>query len=462
MSTKKKVLILIPDGVGLRNFVFSDFPKIARENNLELHYWNGTNFDLKEFDLKSLKLQGKAHYKTNLFKKVRKDIEIDRFIKKYDNDIYKSYLFKSKPSNLKSLVKQYWVKVLKIKYKNNLEGLRESIKFQERKTSYYENCVNQLKAHQPQVVFCTNQRPVQAIAPIIAAQDLSIPTATFIFSWDNIPKATMVIETDFYFVWSNFMAKQLIEYYPYIDKSQIIVTGSPQFELHSKNRHKLEKSIFLKRYNIPENKRIICFSGDDITTSPHDPEYLNDVCKAVKQLNAKGHNFIVVFRPCPVDFSNRYNDVLKNHKDIVYNLRPKWKKQGEIWNTVLPTPEDQELLYNTIVHSDLIINLGSSMVFDAACHNKACAYINYNPNVPNLKKDVNLVYKYVHFQSMPSDNCVIWLNSKEEIAKKILEGINNSKTYILEAKNWFEYICKSPEHLASKRIIKSLNYIIKK
>jgi hypothetical protein len=35
---------------------------------------------------------------------------------------------------------------------------------------------------------------------LLAAQQLGIPTATFIFSWDNLPKATMVVETDYYFV----------------------------------------------------------------------------------------------------------------------------------------------------------------------------------------------------------------------------------------------------------------------
>jgi hypothetical protein len=37
---------------------------------------------------------------------------------------------------------------------------------------------------------------------LLAAQQLGIPTATFIFSWDNLPKATMVVETDYY-VWSD-------------------------------------------------------------------------------------------------------------------------------------------------------------------------------------------------------------------------------------------------------------------
>jgi hypothetical protein len=56
-----------------------------------------------------------------------------------------------------------------------------------------------------------------AVAPLLAAQDLGIPTATFIFSWDNLPKATMVVEANYYFVWSHHMKRELLLYYPNIE-----------------------------------------------------------------------------------------------------------------------------------------------------------------------------------------------------------------------------------------------------
>lgn len=451
-----KVLILLPDGVGLRNFVFTQFPEFFKHHNLELKFWNATDYDLAQHALKSIELKGNAHFKTDLYKRARKEIEIKTFVKNFDNDIFNQYLFKTRPSGFKSLTKHIWLKLIIHKYKNSLHRLREKIVSQERQTSYYKNCMIHLQSEQPKMIFCTNQRPAQAIAPILAAQDLGVPTATFIFSWDNLPKATMVIETDYYFVWSDFMAKQLLEYYPYIEGKQIIVTGSPQFELHSNPKYNISKTEFCKKFNLPKDKKYICFSGDDITTSPHDPDYLNDVCEAIKLLNSKGFNFAVIFRPCPVDFSDRYDKVLEKHKKLVYCLRPKWKPQGLGWNSVMPTPEDQALLYNTIAHSELIINLGSSMVFDAACHGKACVFINYNPDVNELKKDVKLVYKYIHFQSMPSKDAVIWLNSKAEIAEKLLEGLQNPFPYIEQAKKWFSIICKQPENSASERIVNAL------
>ena len=67
---------------------------------------------------------------------------------------------------------------------------------------------------------------------MLAARDLNIPTAVFIFSWDNLPKGMLVVEADYYFVWSTHMKNELLYYYSNIKESQIRITGSPQFEGH--------------------------------------------------------------------------------------------------------------------------------------------------------------------------------------------------------------------------------------
>ena len=77
-----------------------------------------------------------------------------------------------------------------------------------------------LRKHTPNFVFCTNQRPLSGIAPILAARDLSIPTGTFIFSWDNLPKGMLVVESDYYFVWSDYMKMELMKYYSFIKEEE--------------------------------------------------------------------------------------------------------------------------------------------------------------------------------------------------------------------------------------------------
>jgi hypothetical protein len=69
-------------------------------------------------------------------------------------------------------------------------------------------------------------------------------------------------------------------------------------------------------------------------------------------------------------FSDRYDAVLAKNADILTAVDPKWKKMGDYWNTVLPTAEDLDLQVNTIAHTEMVINLGSSMVFDYISYDK--------------------------------------------------------------------------------------------
>ncbi|MBZ4041942.1 glycosyltransferase family 28 protein [Flavobacterium hibisci] len=460
----KKIFILLPDGIGLRNFAFSNFYKIGLENNFDIRYWNNTPFDLTSLNFDEIKIHGaKSNPLTDSYKNARKHIELNLSIKAQKDTVYDTYRFpftykKIKPA-LKNLVTNFLITTHSSS--KGLKKIRKKIKSLESSTPYYNTCIEILQKEKPDFVFCTNQRPVLAIAPLLAAKKLGIPTATFIFSWDNVPKATMVVETDFYFVWSGHMKKELLQYYSYIKESQVFITGTPQFEFHFDKLKLISKEEFFKEHQLDLDKRYICYSGDDVTTCPDDPQYLSDVAKAVRELNSQGNSLGIIFRRCPVDFSDRYDFILEKNKDIITPIAPLWQKIGEGWNTILPTRADNLLQVNTIRHTEMVINLGSSMVFDYACFKKPCAFINYDvPNKIDKKWSVSKIYNYIHFRSMTDKKAVIWLNSKGEIADKIKLSLEQKNEIVNNAQNWFKIINQDPPEDASIRIWENIEAIL--
>jgi len=456
---KNKIFIFLPDGVGLRNFAFTNFYALAKDKGLNVTFWNNTPFPLNELGFDECRIHhSKSSNYTDLFKRARTQIDLNQNIKKSGDKVYDSYRFPNSNKNTKIILKNIAVKVLTNWYdsEKGIARLRKKIQQSERKTAYYKESLATLQKEKPAIVFCTNQRPLTAIAPLLAAQDLGIPTAVFIFSWDNLPKATMVVESDFYFVWSEHMKAELLFYYPYIKENQIFVTGTPQFEPHFNTNLLVSRQDFFAEYKLDPNKKYICFSGDDITTSPDDPQFLSDFADAVKTLNDKGLPLGIIFRRCPVDFSDRYDAVLQNHKNIITAIAPKWEKMGQRWNAILPTEADLALQVNTIAHTEMVINLGSSMVFDYVAFEKPCLYINYD--MAHIKK----VFKYVHFRSMPSKDAVVWVNSPDEIAAKIEKLLVNKTATVKNAAQWFEKINQHPVNEASERILNSIHQIINK
>lgn len=462
--SKKKIFILLPDGIGLRNFAYSSFYDLGKKKNFDVVFWNNTAFHLSALGFNEIKIDNaKTHPLTDIYKNVKIQSELNLNIKKTKDEVYNSYRFPVSYSTLKNAIKSIVVQSLTGFYfsQNGLIKIRDKMNKLERKTAFYFQSLKTLENERPALVFCTNQRPVLAIAPLLAAQDLGIPTACFIFSWDNLPKATLVVETDYYFVWSNHMKRELLFYYPNIKVKQVFVTGTPQFESHFDESCLQSREVFFKNYELDLNKKYICYSGDDLTTCPDDPQYLEHTATAIRELNKKGHSLGIIFRRCPVDFSPRFDKILEVYQDVIVSIAPKWEKQGEMWNTILPTPADVILQTNTIAHTEMVINMGSSMVFDYVAHDKACVYINYDvANKVKVNWSVRNIYNFVHFRSMPNPKAVFWINSSEEIASKIEEVLKDSKETVGCAKNWFEVINQHPPQEASLRIWNAIDEII--
>ena len=127
----------------------------------------------------------------------------------------------------------------------------------------------------------------------------------------------------------------------------------------------------------------------------------------------------------------------------------------------MPTPADLVLQMNTIAHTELVINLGSSMVFDYAAHGKPCAYINYDiENGTNPKWSVKHIYKFIHFRSMPDKNAVVWLNNSRSMADEIEKMLSRKENPVEDALRWFEKINVAPAADASHRICNAFKSIL--
>jgi hypothetical protein len=368
-------------------------------------------------------------------------------------------------NNLKSILKSAFVRFHETfsATPKGWQKLMDQMNAAERSTARYQELKAQLVAHQPDLVFCTTQRATQAIAPLLAAQDLGIKTACWIYSWDNLPKGMTTVETDYYFVWSELMKSQLLEYYPKTKAAQIIVTGTPQFEPHYDASILLSRKQFCKTHGLDAKTKYLCFSGDDKTTSPLDQYYLEDTAIAVRQLREEGRDLAIIYRKVPIDFSGRYDAVLEKYKDVITPIDPLWKPMGEQWNQVMPTKEDFALLVNTCYHSELVVNICSSMVFDFVIHDKPTIYPNYEqPQLQKGTRDIGQNYKYVHFRSMPDyDTSVTWAMRKEELYDGIKGLLDGELNPVPVTKEWYGIINKpeQPEK-ASERIWEGIDQIM--
>jgi len=462
---KKKVFVFFPDGVGLRNFAFTDFKTIGENMGFDITYWNNTIFSLKDnLGFNEVKIEDQSsHPLLPLYSRARKRAELNVSKDKFNDGVYPTYKFPFNYKGIKNVLKSLYTKTLIGLYSSEkgIVKLREKINKLERSTSKYKYCKAQLETHKPDLIFCTTQRATQSISALLAAKDLEIPTVAFVYSWDNVPKAMQVVETDYYFVWSDLMKQQVLQYYPFVKANQVFVTGTPQFEPHYDTALKQTREDFFKEHHLDIKKKYICYSGDDETTSPLDQYYLEDLANAVRSLNNKGENLGIIYRKCPVDFTPRYDGVIDANKDIITVLNPIWKQVGNQWNQVLPTPEDFKMLYNVCEHSEFVTNVCSSTVFDFVAHNKPCIYYNYEQ--PQLKKgirDIGQNYKYVHFRSMPSQKAAVFCTDKKDLEGLVKQILDRKLSNVEECKDWYKIVAGSHPTKASETIWETIKMLL--
>ncbi|OWY61054.1 hypothetical protein B7486_65870, partial [cyanobacterium TDX16] len=268
--------------------------------------------------------------------------------------------------------------------------------------------LDQLRTLDPDVVLCTHQRAGIAVPAVAAARSLGIPTATFVHSWDNLPKGRMAVATDHVLVWSEKMADDLQRYQPEVPAGAVHVVGTPQLEAHVDPRLAEPRGPFLRSLGVDPDRAVVVWSGGDRTTSPRDPAYLADLASAVAALPERPQ---VLFRRSPADHSDRYDDVLAQHPEVIVG-DPAWTAPADGgWDRAVPSRADVALLANLARHADLVVNLGSTVAMDFAAHDTPALFVRYDPGgIDAHDWDVHDIYRLPHFASVHATDPVGWVD----------------------------------------------------
>ncbi|RAI89521.1 glycosyltransferase family protein [Algoriphagus yeomjeoni] len=421
-----KVCLLIPDGIGIRNYLYSDIIPLLRESKFEVAVWHSLDpAVMKEAE----RINPQVNFENHTFNFYKED-PLPRFLRdcvgyarlkvnanlESNPTILDNWLPKK---NLKGKLSNYLAEIVGGTFTtlDKISKVDAIIQHQHRKSAAYRKYKADLKKINPDILFCTHQREPNAGVAMLAAQDLGIRTVAAIFSWDNLPKGRLPMRASDYLVWSEYMEEELLKYFPDIEKKNIKIVGTPQFDFYSNEKLIKTREEFAIENNLDSQKRWICFSGDDSLTSPHDPIYLSDLGKALQNES----DIEVLFRPVPVEGFERYQAVLKKFP-FIKTLVPKWRK-GELWSKFFPYPEDIAVLVNLAYHSDTVVNVGSTMALDFAQFNKPGVYVNYEV-MPDHPWSIKRVYQFQHFRTFEDLDAVSWIRSTDDILPTIRRAID--------------------------------------
>lgn len=321
----------------------------------------------------------------------------------------------------------------------------------------YDRLLQEIK---PDFILVSSHWKISSIPLIFAAQKQNIKTSTFIFSWDNITtKGYIMPAYDYYFVWSQLMKNDLLRYYPYIDESKVHIVGTPQFDVYRDKHLILSREVFCENLGLDPSRPILCYCGGSVASHPDEPVYLAVLADLIRNQKVKNCPQIL-FRPTPTESTNRFSEVLSQYPEIVFQ-QPAWFSGQKSYYTS-PKFDDIQMLTNIVYHTDIGINIASTMTLDFSIMDVPVinpAFDVSNP-LPHGVALWDLYYKFEHYKPVVELRVAQYPRSPEELAQAINIYLDNPNLDYENRKNIVELEVGMPIGKCSEAFWEKIEYIL--
>ncbi len=278
-----------------------------------------------------------------------------------------------------------------------------------------------LKRLSPALVFNgSHVHSRNAIQAVQAANWLGIPTATFIFSWDNLTsQGRILLPYDYFLVWSEDLKKQLLEIYDEIRPEQIFVTGTPQFDFHFQEKFYQTRKEFCREIGADPKRPIVLYTTGMANHMPGEEEIVEEIADILKETDDRKNPPRLLVRVYPKDLTGRFDELKRRRKDILFPPVA-WEKQ---WLT--PKFEDCAALVNTLRHAALGINVASTISLELCMFDKPVINVGYNPKSVD-ESDLNYAdyYEFDHYAPIVESGAVEVARNREQMREMILNFLN--------------------------------------
>jgi hypothetical protein len=280
--------------------------------------------------------------------------------------------------------------------------------------------VKLMKRLQPSLVFNGSHIHSRvATQAVQAAQWLKIPTATFIFSWDNLTsQGRIMLPYDYFLVWNEALKTQLLEMYEWIREEQVFVTGTPQFDFHFQPKFYQSRKDFCASIGADSSRPIVLYSTGMANHMPGEHEIVEEIADMLKEIAPQNPPQLMV-RVYPKDLTGRFDELKERRKDILF---PKiaWE---EGWLT--PKFEDSYALVNTMRHVDFGINVASTISLELCMFDKPAINVGYNPlSVDESELSYATYYNFDHYRPVVESGAVEVADNRDQMRDLMQKAIN--------------------------------------
>ena len=289
--TKPHILLIIPRGEAVRNFLYSDTLRVLHEQAKVtiLSVITDERF-MDQFrpyaDIEILPTF-EEHRLVRELRTIVHEAHFRWLWSKVAQNVWelRAYMAKTALQKLRWLVTRSIARGLGFRpVLEQLTKLENQVTWFLRPNDYFIDLFERL---QPDLVFnCSHIHGAAGSLPTRVAARLGIPIAGFIFSWDNLTSRSRIFEPyNHYFVWHENMRQQLLGQYPYLTNDQVIVTGTPQLDYHFKPEFLLSREELCSRMGLDPTRPFIFYTTGMDKHFPEEHRHVEFIANTLQTLD---------------------------------------------------------------------------------------------------------------------------------------------------------------------------------
>lgn len=422
MSPTKRLLVSIPIGMSARNIIHTDvFLEISKNFNpvIMSHFTPEQLFPcpvnaladhitvIKYNDLNRIQ---------ELLVRLYRRIDIIYFWSKFKTATLGRYIERLKQE---SFVKYLLLFQLAVVWNIMVKiGLGQKIINYIYKNKAYEKI---LKQYNIDVLFVPSYNVKEDMLLMNAAKRIGIPIVCSVHSWDNLPvRGSLITEPDILLVWNTIMMEQA-QILHSIPKENIRVVGLPQYDYYIYKTPLLSKKEYMQKRNIEKYEKIVTYTCSAERVFPDEDVFLLRLLELVRQKTLG--NAVLTIRLHPTERIEQYLKLFKGQKDILIDI-----PGGSFAATYVSSIDHNGIqnFVNLIKHSDVVINLASTVTIDASIFLVPVVNVAYNTKLsPYAWNAAEKWYKTTHYTNLVKTGGIRIARSEDELIQYIQDYLRD-------------------------------------
>lgn len=287
-----------------------------------------------------------------------------------------------------------------------------------------------------------------------AARELGIPSVTSVISFDNpTTRSRWMSRSDLVLVWNSYNADEVTRSYPDLTAERVSVIGAPQFDLHRRPDLVMDEDEWRKDLDIAKDRPVILYGAGPGVLVPGEARLVKGIDQAITAGRIPGSPLLVVRRH-PNDRPEPWHE-LGRHLDNsrIVDPWPPGKSTFQSW----PSHDDLVRQMSSLAHSNVHVNVCSSMTLDGAMFDRAQVGPRFVPDAGRTtQRRIRTFYKQEHWQPIANSGGLACADNQAELIAAISDGIENPDRLSGQRKEMISAVLTWDDGRSSQRLADSV------